>query len=348
MNFNYHLPPDLIAQTPARPRDGSRLMLINRRTGQLSHRIFRDLPQLLRPADVLVFNNTAVFPARLFGHKSTGGKVEILLLRQIRPGEWDFISHPGLKPGAVVHLPEKTPRRWPEGTPARWIKQPNPEGIITNSGTIHFSSLISHFVYQYGTTPLPPYIHSSAPESALRRQYQTVYAKHPGSAAAPTAGLHFTPRLLHQLSTLGYQLEYVTLHVGLGTFKPPTQQQIRSGILHREYFTLDAGTTGRLNAAKSANRRIIAVGTTTTRVLETCSDASGRLHPRTGDTSLFILPGYKFKFVDGLITNFHLPKSSLLMLVSAFASPRIIQSAYHEAITEKYRFYSFGDACLII
>jgi S-adenosylmethionine:tRNA ribosyltransferase-isomerase len=182
----------------------------------------------------------------------------------------------------------------------------------------------------------------------LRRQYQTVYAKPVGSAAAPTAGLHFTPRLLSQLSTLNFQLEYLTLHVGLGTFKPPTPEQITAGKLHSEWFTLSPAVTARLNAAKAAGRRIIAVGTTTCRVLESCADSSGRLHPRTGDTDIFIKPPYKFKFIDGLLTNFHLPGSSLLMLVSAFASPEIIRRAYAAAIARRYRFYSFGDACLII
>lgn len=209
-------------------------------------------------------------------------------------------------------------------------------------------TLNSKLLDNIGHTPLPPYIKSKTSEATLRRQYQTVYAKNPGSAAAPTAGLHFTPHLLHELQTMNYELEFLTLHVGLGTFKTPTPEQIASGHLHSEWFSLEPATVDRLNAAKQAGKRITAVGTTTTRVLETCTDDNGMLHPQTGDTNIFIQPPYKFKFVDGLITNFHLPGTSLLMLVSALSSPEIIRHAYEVAITKKYRFYSFGDATLII
>lgn len=319
-----------IADTPTKPRDHSKLMVIDRQNGKISHHKFYELPKLLKPSDVLVFNNSKVIPARLYGHKSTGGKVEILLLRKRSPNEWEFISHPGLKPGQKVII-----------TPKFQVE-------IVNSQVLKIVNFNSYLISRYGRTPLPPYIKSDQKEAILRKQYQTVYAANPGSSAAPTAGLHFTNRLINKLRTMNYELEYITLHVGLGTFKPPTPEQIKTGVLHSEFYTLDANVARRLNKAKSSNRRIIAVGTTTCRVLETCSDASGKLHAQTGDTNIFIQPGYKFKFIDGLITNFHLPDSSLIMLVSAFASPSIIKTAYSQAISHNYRFYSFGDSSLII
>ena len=319
----------MIADFPASPRDHSRLLMINRRTGELSHHHFYDLPRLLKPADVLVFNQTKVFPARLHGFKLTGGKVEILLLKNRGNDLWEVISHPGIKPGQSL------------------IFAPGIIGVVVSPDVLKLKIKNLKLLSKIGETPLPPYIHNPSPESLLKKQYQTVYAKTGGSAAAPTAGLHFTTRLLHELRANGHDLEYVTLHVGLGTFKPPTPEQISSGHLHSEWFTLDAETASRLNAAKASGRRIIAVGTTTTRVLETCSNSNSLLTARTGETDIFIKPPYKFKFVDGLITNFHLPDSSLIMLVSAFSSWPIIQKAYHTAICEKYRFFSFGDACLI-
>ena len=325
-DYQYHLPVSLIAQSPASPRDSSRLLAIDRQTGKLSHHIFRDLPSLLLPTDVLVFNNTRVFPARLIGNKSTGGHVEVLLLKNIKKDLWEVISHPGLKLGQILHFPK------------------NVTANVIDANHIEFTSQTSRLVTQIGKTPLPPYIHSHSSELILRKQYQTVYAKNQGSAAAPTAGLHFTQKLLNSLPQ---QKEFITLHVGLGTFRPPTPEQIASKTLHHESFELDPATAGRLNLARSEKRRIIAVGTTTTRVLESCANASGTLTHQTGETDIFIKPPYKFRFVDGLITNFHLPGSSLLMLVSAFASPDVIKQAYTEAIRNKYRFFSFGDACLI-
>jgi S-adenosylmethionine:tRNA ribosyltransferase-isomerase len=333
--YNYHLPPDLIAQTPAKPRDHSRLMVIDRNTGRLSHHYFYHLPQLLRPSDILVFNNTKVFPARLFGHKTTGGKVEILLLKDLGKDVWEYISRPGLKPCQKIRF------------------SANLTGKITSPNTLKLKIVncklkITDLLKQIGYTPLPPYIRSHRKESVLRRQYQTVYASRIGSAAAPTAGLHFSKRLLDQLEIKKFRIEYITLHVGLGTFKSPTPGQIASGRLHPEWFTLDRHVANRLNRAKAANRRIIAVGTTTTRVLESCSGPSGKLTARRGETDIFIKPPYKFRFIDGLITNFHLPGTSLIMLVSAFSSWPIIRKAYRKAISLKYRFYSFGDTTLII
>ncbi len=323
-DFSFDLPPRLIAQTPASPRDHSRLLTIDRTTGALGHHHFYDLPRLLRPTDVLVFNHTQVIPARLYGRKSTGGKVEVLLLRNLGRNQWEIISHPGLRPGQIIIFPK------------------NVSAKVVSPTRIELWPLNLELLHKVGHTPIPPYIHSQVPEATLRRQYQTVYAKTPGSAAAPTAGLHFTRRLLGQLEIENYQLEYVTLHVGLGTFQSPTPEQIASGKLHHEYFELSPAVAARLRSAKSSGRRIIAVGTTTTRVLETTN-----LIPQTGDTDIFIKPPYKFKVIDGLITNFHLPGSSLVMLVSAFASWPIIENAYSVAIAQNYRFYSFGDATFI-
>jgi S-adenosylmethionine:tRNA ribosyltransferase-isomerase len=320
-DFYYDLPPELIAQAPVSPRDHSRLLTIDRKTGALDHYHFYELPKLLRPDDVLVFNQTKVIPARLYGTKPTGGKVEILLLRNTGNDIWEIISHPGLKPGQIVNFSSKL---------FASVKSPN---------TLQLSSNNYQLLTKLGHTPLPPYIHSTKKESILRRQYQTVYANKAGSAAAPTAGLHFTQKLLARLPQ---QKEYLTLHVGLGTFKSPTPAQIKSKTLHHEYYELSKEVASRLKKAKSSGRRIIAVGTTTARVLETTN-----LKPQSGETNLFIQPGYKFKVIDGLITNFHLPGSSLIMLVSAFSSWPIIKNAYETAISQNYRFFSFGDACLI-
>jgi S-adenosylmethionine:tRNA ribosyltransferase-isomerase len=305
-DYRYPLAPEFIAQNPVNPRDSSRLLVINRKTGDLSHHIFRDLPKILNPTDVLVFNDTRVFPARLFGKKQTGGNVEILLLKNMNNSLWEVISHPGLKPNQTL------------------IFSPDLQADVISSNRIKLTTDNLQAITKIGNTPLPPYIHSSASEKTLRRQYQTVYAKPVGSAAAPTAGLHFTPRLL---TSLPQQKEFITLHIGLGTFKTPTPEQMASGTLHSEFYTLDKSTAIRLNSAKTSGRRIVAVGTTTARVLETTG-----LVPGSGDTDLFIRPGYKFKVIDGLITNFHLPGSSLLMLVSAFASPEIIRHAYNQAV----------------
>jgi S-adenosylmethionine:tRNA ribosyltransferase-isomerase len=330
--YQYFLPPDLIAQAPAKPRDHSRLLVINRQTGHLSHHRFNELPNLLRPTDVLVFNNTKVFPARLHGQKSTGGNVEVLLLKNLNKGLWEIISHPGIKSGHCLNFNSKV------------------KAIAIDPNHIKFPATVNYsLLTKLGLTPLPPYIHSSVQESILRKQYQTIYARYPGSAAAPTAGLHFTARLLKRLATGDRRLEYITLHVGLGTFKAPTPEQISSGKLHSEYFKLSSATAARLNNAKLKKRRIIAVGTTVCRVLEACTDPKSHLLiPRRGETDIFIKPPYQFKFINGLITNFHLPHTSLLMLVSALSSWPIIDRAYREAIRQKYRFYSFGDACLII
>lgn len=329
-DYQYRLPPELIAQTPADPRDSSRLMVINRRSGAVSHHIFRDLPDLLSPPDTIVFNDTKVIPARLYGRKITGGKVEVLLLKQLNSTDWEIISHPGLKPPTEIIFDKKVSAK------------------ILSPGTIRFQQTANYqLMAAIGKTPLPPYIHSSASEIVLREQYQTVYARDPGSAAAPTAGLHFTNELISQLLSTNFRLQYLTLHVGLGTFKSPTPEQINSGRLHTEAYSISEQAAAQLNKAKQSGSRIVAVGTTTTRVLES-QTKNGILQSGSGETDIFIRPGYQFKFIDGLVTNFHLPATSLLMLISAFASPEIIRHAYEVAVAEKYRFYSFGDACLII
>jgi len=314
-DFDYHLPKQLIAQSPAVTRDSSRLMVVNRKTGEISHDYFYNLLKYLSPDDLLVFNDTKVFPARLFGHKPTGGKVEVLLLR---PG-WQFISHPGIKDGQKIVFTEKLSARVVNGE------------LKFNVDNAELMQLLD----EIGHTPLPPYIEAPRgvdSEKKTRRRYQTVYAKNSGSAAAPTAGFHFTKRLLNKIPNK----VYVTLHVGLGTFLPVKSEKIEDHKMHEEYYEISNSAKGQVIGAK----RVVAVGTTSVRVLESDWDKH--------ETSIFIYPGYKFKHVDAMITNFHLPKSTLLMLVSAFTGRDLIMKAYKEAIKEKYRFFSFGDAMLIL
>jgi len=351
--FNFELPEGLIGQEAIEPRDSCRLLAVHRKTQTLSHHSFRDLLTILDSNSVLVLNDTKVFPARLFGTKETGGKIEFLLLKQLSLDTFGCIARGKLKNeqkiifdadliGVVRHCEER-----------------NRDAAI--QVTFNFSGPDLLFkLDEQGKTPLPPYIHSTADEKALREEYQTVYAKEKGSAAAPTAGLHFTENILAELVARGVQIEKITLHVGLGTFKPVTADQIATQTLHSESFWLSAATASRLNEAKKAGKKIIAVGTTTCRVLESQSVESGTLMAGEGETKIFIQPGYKFKFVDGLLTNFHLPQTSLLMLVTALVSApnspitfknfqdSLIGKAYEEAIEEKYKFFSFGDAMLII
>lgn len=352
--FNYSLPPELIAQTPAQPRDHSRLLVLNRQNQKISHHSFYDLPQLLTANDVLVRNNTKVIPARIFGKKSTGGSCEILLLHPTQltslTTSWECLTKPGLKIGQVISFPNTA-------------LTATCKEITGYTRILEFNLTKESFYLSLeaiGHTPLPPYIHwANEDETSLRQLYQTTYAKVAGSAAAPTAGLHFTSELDNELRKAGIQIEEVTLHVGLGTFLPVQAEQIAAGQLHHEWFEVNADTAERLNEAKLKQKRITAVGTTSARTLESAAAIKNVLAARSGDTSLFIQPGYEFKFVDALITNFHLPKSSLLMLISALASrPNTthefkdfnlasVGKAYQEAIKEKYRFFSFGDAMLI-
>ncbi len=344
-DFDYDLPQELIAHFPTTPRDHSRLLVLNRSTSKISHHHFYDLPNLLTKNDVLVFNQTKVFPARLHGTKDSGGKMQILLLKKLTKDLWHALCKPGLKLNQRLIF---------GGIPAT-VTQVSPDGSVE----IKFIGLTQAKINLLGQTPLPPYIHSPLSQTSLKHKYQTTYAKNIGSAAAPTAGLHFTKKLLQELKQKGIQQEFVTLHVGLGTFKPPTAEQLNQGVLHTEDFYLGEDTTARLNQAKAAGKRLIAVGTTTTRVLESCTNDSGVLIPQNASTDIFIKPTYKFKFVDALITNFHLPQSSLLMLVSAFISypntkhkfTNFLSSSsgqvYLQAINNKYRFFSFGDAMFI-
>lgn len=352
--FNYDLPSELIAQTPAEPRDSSRLLVLHRTTGTISHHHFYDLPSFLGANDVLVRNNTKVIPARIFGRKATGGACEILLLQQQRFTStgtvWECLTKPGLKLGQVISFAHSS-------LTATCVEITGYTRILefNQNKEAFFSSLET-----LGHTPLPPYIHwSEGDEMHLRQLYQTTFAKVAGSAAAPTAGLHFTPDLDEKLRAQGVQIEEVTLHVGLGTFLPLQLEQLHSGQLHHEWFEVSSATAARLNKAKKAGKRIISVGTTSTRTLESCAQ-NGALVAQAGETTLFIQPGFKFQCVDAQITNFHLPKSSLLLLVSAFASrPNTVHEfmdfahssvgrAYQEAIKKEYRFFSFGDGMLIV
>jgi len=331
-DFNYDLPEELIGQKAIEPRDSCKLLVLDKKSGIISHLVFRDLVSLLDDNFVLVLNDTKVFPARLYGHKDTGGKIEVLLLKQITPSSFTCILRGKIKDDQKLIFSDNLSATISTG-----------EIKFNQSGTDLLSTLDD-----LGKTPLPPYIHSIESEKKLREQYQTVYAKEKGSAAAPTAGLHFTPELLENLNHNGVQIEYLTLHVGLGTFKPVTNEQILTKTLHTESFSISQETADRLNHAKSQGKKIIAVGTTTCRCLESQTDESGNIKSGVGETNIFIQPGYQFKFVDGMITNFHLPQTSLLMLVSALSSKEIILNAYNEAVKNKYKFFSFGDAMLII
>lgn len=329
----------IIANVPTSPRDHSRLMVVDKHSGTITHSRFDHLLDYLTKDDVLVFNQTKVFPARLFGKKESGGQVEILLLKKLESGLWQTISKPGLKLNQKIILTEKI---WATAVSL------NSDQTLNLKFSSHTRTVLEGELFSLGQTPLPPYIHSPHSEKEIKKEYQTVYAKTAGSAAAPTAGLHFTNRLLNKLKEKGIQTEFVTLHVGLGTFKPVKVENLKTKTLHIEDFIIDSATAQRLNQAKKEGKRIIAVGTTTTRVLETCAK-NNQLIPHSATTNIFILPPYKFKFVDALITNFHLPSSSLMYLVSAFVKkPSIIQNAYQTAEKMDYRFYSFGDAMLLI
>lgn len=342
--FDYYLPKELIAEEPVEPRDHSRLLILERKTQNIQHRYFYQILDYLTPNDVLVFNDTKVVPARLFGKKvNTGGKVEIVLLKPQGldffdfvnwPKEWIVIGQPNLKPGQQIIFSNRLF--------GEIIDKNNYER------TIRFNLQdedLKQEIIKLGQLPLPPYIKN--PSKKSYQNYQTVYAKKQGSVAAPTAGFHFTEDLLSQLEKRGVKKEFITLHVGLGTFLPVSEKEIEKHQMHSEYFILSPLVAQQLNQAKSEGKRIISVGTTVVRVLESCAQDNGELKAKSGWTNLFIYPGYKFKFVDSLITNFHLPKSTLLMLVSAFAGRELILKAYKEAIDKKYRFFSFGDAMFI-
>lgn len=350
-DFKYDLPPELIAQNPAIPRDISRLMVLDRITGNVSHKIFKDLPGFLSPGDLLVMNNSYVIPARLKGHKkTTGGQVEFLLLKPISENRWEVLVRPGKR------LPPNSRIIFGDGELEAEIISILPAG--SREVAFSYNSDFNKIIDKIGVPPLPPYINSSLLSlSELKDQYQTVYADFNGikssngnplgSIAAPTAGLHFTPELLTTLKNKGVSISFITLHVGWGTFRSVIEDDISRHEMHEEWFTLSSDTVRIIKETKANGNRVVAVGSTSCRVLEQCSE-DDLLKPMSGWTKFFITPGYKFKCVDRLITNFHLPETTLLMLVAAFSDINQILNAYDSAIKEKYRFFSFGDAMLIL
>ncbi len=336
-DFDYELPTELIAQHPAEKRDHSRLLVMDKYTGAVEHHVFKDIVNYLHAGDVLVVNNTKVIPARIFGTKEGGtAKIEVLLLKrdEMLPNTWEVLVHPGkrAKVGTVIDFGEGRLK-------GKVIENTSAGRKIT----FHFDGIFEEILEDLGTMPLPPYIHEQLEDQT---RYQTVYAKVDGSAAAPTAGLHFTKDLLALLKEKGVEIEEVLLHVGLGTFKPVSEEDIEDHEMHSEYYEISKETAERINQAKAEGRRIISVGTTSTRALESAA-RDGRLIAGSGWTNIFIYPGYKWQIVDGLITNFHLPKSTLMMLVSALSKRELILNAYQEAVAQKYRFFSFGDAMFI-
>lgn len=336
-DFYYDLPEELIAQTPIEKRDESRLMVLNRENRTIKHKAFKNIIDYLKPGDVLVRNNTKVIPARLYGKKETGANVEFLLLNNIEGDIWESIVRPGNK----LHVGTKV--IFGDGLLEAEVLD------IMDGGTrkvkFTYNGIFNEILDQIGIMPLPPYIHEKLKEND---RYQTVYAKYNGSAAAPTAGLHFTPELFEQLKQKGIEVANVTLHVGIGTFRPVKVEKVEDHHMHSEHFYIKKEDANIINKAKKEGRRIIAVGTTSCRVLESIADEkNGMVEPQESDTQIFIYPGYKFKCIDGLITNFHLPESTLLMLVSSLAGHDFIMKAYSEAVKEKYRFFSFGDAMFI-
>ena len=335
-DFNYELPEELIAQTPILKRDESRLMVLNRENKTIEHKIFKDIIDYLKPGDVLVRNNTKVIPARIYGKKETGANVEFLLLKNIEGDIWETIVRPGNK----LHVGTKV--IFGDGILEAEILE------ILEGGTrkvkFIYDGIFNEILDRIGLMPLPPYIHEELKE---KDRYQTVYAKFRGSAAAPTAGLHFTDELLEKLEQKGIIIANVTLHVGIGTFRPVKEETVENHKMHTEHFYIKKEDVEKINKAKEEGRRVIAVGTTSCRVLESIADEKGFVKEIEEDTGIFIYPGYEFKCIDGLITNFHLPQSTLLMLVSAFANREFILDAYKEAVKERYRFFSFGDAMFI-
>ena len=335
-DFDFDLPEELIAQTPLERRDASRLLTLDRRTGETGHFHFYDLPAFLRPGDCLVMNNSRVLPARLIGRRPTGGACEVLLLTDRGEGLWECLVRPGrkLKTGAEVSFGAG------ELTAAVEAEIEDGKRLVR----FHWQGVFLEVLERLGKMPLPPYIKAELPD---QERYQTVYSEISGSAAAPTAGLHFTPELLKQLEKMGVKLSYITLHVGLGTFRPVKAENIQDHEMHAEFCQISQETADRINETRRSGGRVICVGTTSCRTLESFASEDGTLSQRSGWTNIFIYPGYRFKVMDGLITNFHLPQSTLLMLVSALAGREHVLAAYQEAVRERYRFFSFGDAMLI-
>lgn len=334
--FNYELPKELIAQTPYDKRDEARLLVLDRETQTIEHKVFRDVIDYLNPGDCLVINDTKVIPARLYGKKDTGANVEFLLLKRLEGDEWEAMVRPGNKLKVGSHV------EFGEGLLKAEILEVMPGG--NRRVRFEYEGIFNEILDQIGLMPLPPYITEALKD---KDKYQTVYAKYEGSAAAPTAGLHFTEELLKKIKAKGIEVAKVTLHVGIGTFRPVKVENVEDHKMHSEHFYLKAEEAEKINKAKREGHKIIAVGTTSCRVLESVADENGMLREIEDDTSIFIYPGYKFKCIDNLITNFHLPESTLIMLVSSLAGRDFIMKAYNEAVKEKYKFFSFGDAMLI-
>ena len=339
-DYYYDLPPELIAQDPLKDRSASRLRVLGREDGSISHRHFTDVKEYLKPGDCLVLNNTRVIPARLYGVKEgTGAGIEVLLLKRLEANSWECLVKPGKKAREGCRIV------FGDGLLSAVVTDIADEG--NRRIRFEYEGIFEEILDKLGEMPLPPYITHKLPRED-RERYQTVYSKIEGSAAAPTAGLHFTDKLLDEIRDMGVKTEFVTLHVGLGTFRPVKADNILDHHMHSEYCEISEETAGSINACRAAGGRIICVGTTSVRTLESLSSDDGIVNAGSRDTDIFIYPGYTFKAVDGLITNFHLPESTLLMLVSAFAGREHVLAAYEEAIKEKYRFFSFGDAMLLI
>ncbi|HYF78176.1 MAG TPA: tRNA preQ1(34) S-adenosylmethionine ribosyltransferase-isomerase QueA [Symbiobacteriaceae bacterium] len=337
-DFDFNLPDELIAQRPVEPRDASRLFVVHRDGGAFEHRHFRDLPTYLRPGDALVVNETRVMPARLLGQREgTGGAIEVLLLKRIDRDRWETLVKPGKKARAGQRI------SFGDGLLVGTVMDSTEVG----GRVVEFSyeGIFEHILDRLGKMPLPPYIHEQLDDP---ERYQTVFAREWGSAAAPTAGLHFTPELLERITAMGVEVHKVLLHVGLGTFRPVQVENVLEHKMHSEFYTVTPETATALNRVKQNGGRIVAVGTTSVRTLETVTAPDGTVQPGDGWTDIFIYPGYRFRAVDAMVTNFHLPKSTLLMLISAFADRDLILKAYNEAVAERYRFFSFGDAMLIL
>ena len=336
-DFNYDLPEELIAQHPYDKRDEARLMVIDKKTQKIEHRVFKDVIEYLEPGDCLVINNTKVLPARLYGKKDTGANVEFLLLKRIEADEWEVMVRPGnkLKPGAKV--------TFGDGLLNAEILEVLEGG--NRKVKFEYQGIFNEILDKIGLMPLPPYIKETLKEND---KYQTVYAKYEGSAAAPTAGLHFTEELLEEIKKKGIEIANVTLHVGIGTFRPVKVENIEEHNMHSEHYYIKQEDADKINQAKKNGHKVIAVGTTSCRVLESVADENGLVKEIEGDTNILIYPGYQFKCIDRLITNFHLPESTLIMLVSSLAGKDFVMKAYEEAVKEKYKFFSFGDAMMIL
>ncbi|MEG2348808.1 MAG: tRNA preQ1(34) S-adenosylmethionine ribosyltransferase-isomerase QueA [Clostridia bacterium] len=336
-DFYYNLPHELIAQTPLKDRQKSKMMVLKKDTGKIEHKIFENIVEYINAGDTLVLNDTKVLPARLFGHRMKKEEViEVLLLKQIEGNKWQTLVKPGkkLKIGTEIIFDEK-------------LLKANVLDILEDGQRVvefTYNGIFNEILDKLGTMPLPPYITEKLED---KNRYQTVYSKHLGSAAAPTAGLHFTNEILQKLEKKGVNIVYVTLHVGLGTFRPVKEKEVEKHDMHSEYFVITKQACNTINKTKENGKKVYAVGTTSCRVLESASDENGIVHEMARETNIFIYPGYKFKIIDGLLTNFHLPESTLIMLVSSLATKEIILNAYNEAVKNKYRFFSFGDCMLI-